>query len=486
MKVIFNHILFGLLALLTLFTACHRVEPTPTPLGYIFMDPRDAGETRALLEDDDFATIGNQIRVYDYYQPTSPTDTDPNRYYIPGTLIEYNGSSWPFIGDVTRYEWTEDGVHKFFGWLEKDNNGTGITASDFFGTDLGLNTTSHVLTIPTTALSQDSPQFDFMYSEIEPREPATEGFDPVSLEFNHLFTAFKITAANNSSNKVYLKKVTITGLKNKRSVTISYAGNENPAVNYVYPTDTKASDFVYEVAAAGLELSKNAINVSSPSDDSYTMMWAHSKEDFAEAKVVVEYNYQEPNGPLNTDGKTTVELKDLKWDAGSKNVLGLMFKDKEITLTCKVEPWNMVEEEIDFTDQISVSKPIKWEENTVEHVDYNTGEVILYSDTQIVGICNFHIDTPAGATWTASLIPVEGYSDAFAIEDGTKYGAVGVDSQIKIRVTNKAPIAPRHVVKLRITVQTADGRTIIADLMPKNDQNEELKEFKLIQNLING
>lgn len=483
MKRHITHILTAAAALLAVL-GCTKNEPN-TNGRLITMTAHEAGATKALLNADSFMAAGNQIKVYDYYTPKTGDPT----YYILGATAQSGGSTasgtvWPFTDD-TRYEWTEDGVHKFFGWLVKDNNGTGITASGFFGTDFGFSTTDHILTIPTKTLSQNGPQFDFMYSNITPREPATEGFDPVGLAFKHLFTAFKITAANNSSNEVYLKKVTITGLKNKRSVTISYVGDA-PVITYTYPSDTKASDFVYNVSTEGKKLDKNAANISSPSDDSYTMMWAHSKEDFAEAKILVEYNYKEPDNPLNTNGVTTVEMKDLEWESGSKNVLGLMFKDKEIELTCKVEPWNVVSEEIDFTDQISVSKPIMWEENTVDYVNYDTGEVILYSDDQIEAICNFHIDTPAGATWTASLISVEGYSDAFMIEGGTKYGAVGVDSQIRIRVTNKAPIAPRHIVLLRITVQTADGRTITADLMPKNEQNEEVKEFKLIQNLING
>lgn len=492
MKGILGYILIAAFAMLTCI-ACNKSLSDKQPKhGLILLNAVEEGATKALLDGNTFMTKGNQIVVYDYY--TAPKGVqNPNPatgYYIPGVTAQSTGATdagtvWPFLDDA-RYEWTDAGTHKFFGWMVKDNNMTQQnTPETFFGSGFGFNTTNHILTIPTTALSQDSPQFDFMYSNITPREPATEGFDPVGLAFKHLFTAFKITAANNSSNEVYLKKVTITGLKNKRRVTISYVGDA-PVITYTYPPDTKASDFVYNVSTEGKKLDKNAANISSPSDDTYTMMWAHSKEDFAEAKILVEYNYKEPDNPLNTNGVTTVEMKDLKWESGSKNVLGLMFKDKEIALTCKVEPWNVVSDEIDFTDQISVSKPIMWEENTVDYVNYDTGEVILYSDDQIEAICNFHIDTPAGATWTASLIPVEGYSDAFMIEGGTKYGAVGVDSQIRIRVTNKAPIAPRHIVLLRITVQTADGRTITADLMPKNEQNEEIKEFKLIQNLING
>lgn len=455
--------------------ACHKEDSYITDMP-ISLSLTEAGSTKALLDAETFETAGNRIKIYDYYTDGSVA----TGYYIDDVIKCSTPGLWPFEGGS--HKWTTDGVHKFFGWLVDDatlDNENALFTPTF---DEGFKE----LTIPETTLGQNTPQFDFMYSDIHERDLNNNPyFTAVPLNFSHLFTAFKVTAANKSSNTVYLKKVTITGLKNRRSVTISYDGDK-PVVNYIYPADTKKSDFIYEVSDSGLELNKEATNISSPSDDEYTLMWAHSKEDFAEAKIVVEYNYQEPNNPLNNDGKTTVEMKDLNWEAGSKNVLGLIFKDKEIALTCKVEPWNMVVEEIDFSDQISVSKPITWEDGSYEYVNYDTGEIILWSDTSIAAVCNFHIDTPSGATWTASLIPMEGYSDAFAIVDGTKYGSVGIDSQIRICVTNKAPIAPRHVVKLRITVQTADGRTIIADLMPKNDQNEELKEFKIIQNLING
>ena len=213
-------------------------------------------------------------------------------------------------------------------------------------------------------------------------------------------------------------------------------------------------------------------------------MWPQSRADFENAEIVVDYKYREPSGTSALVGETKIPLKDMfSWESGQKNNLALTFKDKEISLTCKVEPWTVVEETIDFTNQISVSNPLTWVPNSVESIDYENGEVVLYSDSYSVAICNFHIDTPAGATWTASLIPVEGHADAFKILDNTKYGAVGVDSEIHIQVTNMAPYAPKHVVLLRITVQTADGRTIVADMMP-NQTDEGITEYKLIQNII--
>ena len=465
--------------LLTSILACQKEGYTLTNIP-ITMSVSEAGKTKALLDESTFETPGNQLRIYDYYNGNAASNI-----YI-NDIAECNSSgSWPF---KESHKWTTDGVHKFFGWMAKDmNGGSPLTATNLFGSEptFTFNTNTQTLTIPTTTLAQTgTPQYDFMYSDIHVRNlNSNPYFGPVPLNFSHLFTAFKITAANNSSNTVYLKKVTISNLKNRRGATISYSG-EQPTIQYSYPSDTQKSNFVYEVANAnGVQLTSEEISVYS---DDFMLMWPHAQSDFGNAQIKVEYNYQEPGGPLNTNGETVVDMQNMSdWSAGSKNTVGLMFKDKEINLTCKVEPWNVIEEAIDFTNQISVSMPITWKENSVDHVDYETGEVILFSDSHAVAECNFHIDTPAGATWTASLIPIEGHVDAFVIEDDTKYGAVGKDSKIKIRVSNQAPIAPRHVVILRITVQTADGRTIVGNLMPK-ETPEAITEFKIIQNLING
>ena len=456
--------------MLTLF-ACDKkdIHLTDDP---ITMSITEAGSTKGLLDADKFAAPGSQLKIYDYYTPTTGT----SYYYINGDIAESNGSTWPFKNDT--YKWTTDGVHKFFGWLEQGDN---VNIEELFTPT--FNSETQTLTIPETTLAQTgTKQFDFMYSDIHERNlNSNPYFTAVPLEFSHLFTAFKVTAANNSSNDVWLKKVSINGLKNTRGASINYIGTE-PEVRITAPNGEQ--DFVYNVSDEGTLMTKGQIyNVSS---EDYTIMWPQTRDDFNDAEIVVDYRYKEPSAATPLDGNTTIQLKDVfSWKSGQKNNIGLMFKDKEISLTCKVEPWTVVEETIDFTDQITVSNPLTWVPNSVESVNYENGEVVLYTDSYSVAVCNFRIDTPAGATWTASLIPVEGYSDAFKILDNTKYGAVGVDSEVHIQVTNMAPIAPRHVVLLRITVQTADGRTIVADMMP-DQTDESITEYKLIQNLING
>lgn len=487
MKQKIYHILTLIAATFALL-ACNEKEPALTGFP-ITMSCMEADQTKGLLNAEAFTTVKNQIRVYDYLSDC--TSIKPAGYYIDGDIAEYNGSSWPFHN---KHEWTQDGIHKFFGWLLNDTKG-GLTAPS----GLSFNTSTHTLTYPEQTLGQSNNPagvFDFMYSNIQPRNLNTApDFNAVPLEFSHLFTAFRVTAANNSSNEVYLKKVSFSGLKKRRSATISYAGAQ-PVVSFIDPVNSGSSqtpDFVYEIESSrydqqgqGLKLTKTVENVS-PNED-FILMWPHSTSDFDNTEILVEYNYKEPgSSTLHTDGSTTIKMKDsAPWVAGKKNIVGLMFRDKLITLdSLRVLPWNKTTENIEFTNQISVSKPITWQRSTISDIHEEEGEVYLYSDTSIYAVCDFHIDTPSGATWTASLIPVEGSSDAFVIEEGYKYGYVGVDSQIRIRVGYSKPIQSKNVAILRITVQTADGRTIIGNIMPSG-VNQNVTEYKIIQNLING
>jgi hypothetical protein len=226
-------------------------------------------------------------------------------------------------------------------------------------------------------------------------------------------------------------------------------------------------------------------------------MWPHTTSDFKgngtldEATVTVVYDYIE----LDDDGNVTMTQNEVSkvvkleavgtWAAGNKYDLNLLFMDKKIELICKVQNWEPVEEVLDFTEQIQASVPLTWE--NVEYDDPLAGVVYLSLDESTIAECNFRIDTPKGATWTATLIPVEGNQDGFKIVDGYQYGVVGANSTIKIQLRDRAPgeIVARQVSKLRIVVETADGRTIVVStLMPHN--NPEITEYTIIQNYING
>ena len=507
MKLNIRHI--ALLATVLLAFSCQKNPLPPTTGLPIVLSAHEAGTTplnkgafsatKALLDGESFKAVGNELRIYDYYTKGA-TSTVATGYYIDGATVQSTGSAWPFTNNE-RYEWTPDGVHKFFGWLVKDNNeNPALEASTFFGDGFGFNTDPQnpVLTIPATTINQSSAQFDFMYSNIAERDLNVEDpyFGEVPLEFKHLFTAFNLTADNQSTNIIKLKSVIVSGLKNSRTAVIDYSGTQ-PTVTYTsVGCSNEQFEFDTKVGNEGITLTKNPISVS----NGFHIMWPHTKADFKDTDILpksiisVVYDYIETDDNGNVTLIKENESKDIKlenvsdWEAGKKHSLNLQFKDKEIVLQCSVQDWIPKEEVIDFTEQVSGSLPLTWDPDSVQPdgIILSEGKVILYSSSDKIAKCRFRFETPRGATWTASLISIEGHQDAFMIVDGYKYGAVGIDSEIWIKVTNVDPISPRHACKLILTIQTVDGRTIPVKNMMPDGTPSNITEYTIIQNLVNG
>ena len=435
--------------------------------------------------------MGNRIQVYDFVTAEGNTTEHIDDQIGPelnsNSPLHTPGYTWPFVNGP--HQWCP-GAHKFFGWLAKDANMTASnTPESFFGQDFEFN--NYVLTIPQVAFTKDTPQFDFMYSNIFITEPIN---NPVPLEFSHLFTAFSIAAQNMSTeNEITVQSVSIEGLNTTNTATIDFSGN---ATSVTYGAGSNDNDAVADYTFnPQMLLGTNLYDVSSKTDASqsreYFLTWPMTAEKAQTVAVTIVYTLNEDTTPITK----TINLSDKAWEAGKKNNINLVFKDKEIMLICNVMDWYVYDEMIDFSDQVSVSTTMTWE--NVRSVNYETGEVILFDDVNTPATCKFHILTPKGATWTASLIPIEGHQDAFSFIEETKYGAVGgeQDSYFKLVVNNQAPIAPRHVCKIRVTVQTADGRTIVVkNLVPTQwvDANgvshptNGYEEFTVVQNLING
>ena len=479
--------------------ACHKENRFITDMP-ITMSLTEAGSTKALLDATTFETTGNRIKIYDYYTDGSIDDG----YYINDTIKCSTPGLWPF--EKESYKWTTDGVHMFFGWLVDDVRETESFTPTF-------NESEKVLSIPATTFGQNSVQYDFMYSDIHERNLKNNPyFTAVPLNFSHLFTAFKVTASNNSSNRIILRSVTISGLKNQKAATINYSdsalvnkkneaqSNYSPIVEYSSLASEGTFIFSKEVNGEGCLLppyNQDAQLPPEPVSNGYYLMWPQSSADLKfdqtipSAIATVVYDYIEIDDEGNQEEPMQV-TKNVKLegvgslDAGNKYNLNIQFRDKEVELQCFVQNWIPMEEQIDFTETVYASKPLTWVEGTVEYDDPATGRVILFSDEDMVAECKFKIDTPRGATWAASLISIEGRPDAFSIVEDTKYGPVGLERSIKIKINKIDPISPRNVCKLRITVQTADGRTIVVNNLMPETTDQSITEYTIIQNRING
>ena len=458
-------------------------------------------ETKAMLDNEDKKFPYNSvITVYDWFDGEG---TNNDKYIMSGVNAQYRGEeTWTYVelknslwtNSSAQYHW-EEGTHKFFGWLKWDGsmyvNDSYLTPEEFFRNGFSFN--NQKLSIGSKTMNQNTDQFDFVYSDIKTVE-YSKGNNPgrVDLEMSHLFTAFSVAAQNMSaSNKITVQSISIEGLNTTNTATIDFSGTATSVTYGTGSNDNAAvADYTFNPQ---MLLGTNLFDMSSKTDASqsreYFLTWPMAAEKAQSVVLTIKYTVNDDNTVVTKN----VNLPQKAWEAGKKNNINLVFKDKEIMLTCIVMDWNVYDEQIDFSDQVSVSTTMTWE--NVRSVNYETGEVILYDDVDTPATCKFHILTPKGATWTASLIPIEGHQDAFSFIEETKYGAVGGDSFFKLVVNNQAPIAPRHVCKLRVTVQTADGRTIVVkNLVPTQwvDANgvshptNGYEEFTVIQNLING
>ena len=444
-----------------------------------------------MLKKGTFNKTGNRIQVYDFVNDGTTTSKHIDAYAGPdvdsNSPLHKYGTTWPFeskkTGEDTTYQWIP-GTHNFFGWLAKDANmGSYNTPTAFFGNGFSINDATKVLTIPAKLMTATTPQFDFMYSDIHTRDMDTEPvYTAVPLRFSHLFTAFSVSALNTStSNTITVTGITISGLQNKKSATIDYSvtDSDKPNVNYtkVDKVESENSDIIYSIANGGVDLDADAEPISD-----FLLMWPQTQEDFEDATITVYYNYTE-EGTSTTSNSKEVPLSSLtSWEPGTKNTIKLVFTDKEIKLICEVEPWTWEQQEIDFSEVIAVSTTMKNNWQNVFDVNYDTGEVILKQSTGEEATVNFQIDSPRGATWTASLIMIQGTTDAVQFVEGYKYGKVGEPGIIKLRVSKDSPIENRNSYYLRITVQTADGNTIVVTNGLTGNNN--YSEFKIIQNLI--
>lgn len=181
----------------------------------------------------------------------------------------------------------------------------------------------------------------------------------------------------------------------------------------------------------------------------------------------------------------------------------------ELELVLNAQPWDVVSENIKFTDEVGIDDEHKMAWSGTYVVEHSTDKSILYiggsTDYEKAAIATFKINTPVDATWYASF---EGDKDAFYfLVPGTENdyditstdtssdvektlywkkstsisGAVGENVELRI-ITAKDHVDEQKSVQLKIVVLTADGRTIVVNdqLMPDGVNADY---YTLIQNL---
>lgn len=423
--------------------------------------------------------------------------------------VSRTGLDAPWTYDNTRY-WVTDRVFHFFAvWPYSGENSAVTNVKSVGGSGTGAYGYSVTFETPAAADQDLLTAKTMMKTKTGQDLPESVGF-----KFQHELTNVNLNiwsngADENDEDKIRVKEVSIRNVTKRATLNTTISGS-----NWSYSSEKMVFTKTYDgdgltVSQAQIingELKPNPVSENNPYNDrpgvpfgeKGLLLIPHTITSSNPVVVEVIYDLQRPidqEEDLWEQKKLMVVLPEATWPAGKKLTYNLIISgDRTITefqLNTVVEDWIPHSEEIDFTEQVEVraEECMQWDETTCESVNYEKGEVVLFTDVDKVAVCKFNIRTPVGATWTASLIPLTASAmDAFSIVEGSKYGDVGTDEwqYLKIKINNPDPISSRNECLLRITVQTPDGRTIVVKNLMPDTTEDGIEEFTIIQNLING
>ena len=421
--------------------------------------------------------------------------------------VSRNDALAPWTYENTRY-WVTDRIYHFFavwpysGECDSITNVSKIQSDEAYGYSVTFETPAAADQELLTAITKQQTKSGEEFPE------------SVRLRFQHELTNVNLKiwsngAPDNVQDKIRVKEVSIKNVTKKGTLNTHVDGSSS----WRYSSDKMEIEKDYGdegITVSQAQIIEGRLELNNPSDNNPgipfgegLLLVPHTITESNPVIVTVIYDLQRPidqEENLWEEKKLQVLLPATTWPAGKKLTYNLVLSGErtitEFELTTVVEDWKPQTEYIDFSEQVVVEegKEMRWVPGTYESIN-NRGEVVLFTDVDKIATCKFNILSPAGATWTASLIPLTASAmDAFSIVEETKYGEVGTNEmqQVKIKINNPDPISARNACLLRITVQTPDGRTIVVkNLMPDETEDgvaidPEVEEYTIIQNLING
>lgn len=374
MKGYYRHILLASAALLAAASCTKtRVEEIPSEPMPISISAVDGAATKALLDNGTFkqtdtkaliesevafAADGNRIQVYSYanggYYFSDLIGPD-----VPGSAAaEATAGVWPFVNGP--HNWSS-GTHRFYGWLVNDVNGTeddlnpaslfGNTFTCVTGTDKNVtmeafNTTTQTLTIPAKEMTADTPQFDFMYSDIFTTEPINA---PVQLKFSHLFCAVSFGISNGDTQDIEIKSLNVSTY-NSMSATIDFTGEDTHITYTKSSTSTgvfRSLNNAYTLQGGGN--CDNAFNSTSSGKD-FRLLWPMTSDELKDCRITVTYLYKSDNAQY-TKELAFPDPAAAGLLAGNRYhySIGLpSLKTTQVTIKCEVCPWDTANTDITF------------------------------------------------------------------------------------------------------------------------------------------
>ena len=440
------------LVLLTVLVGCRRHDPEEnTVLDNDVIRMEAIGNdtaSKAFLNKGDLEVNGMKVKVYDFlsgYNGTILGHQNSEEFCYIDDSVRYNDDqnaetwNWPFV--AASHNWTRTGVHKFFGWLEEDPATT--TSQSFFDTYTTNFTGGNCYLDLAKVLTANSPQYDFLYSEVNKVEAVNRSSSIVPLNMKHLFGAFAFTVRNESSSDITIHSITVPDFPVSGDVRLDYSGDAvslPPRTKLYDPVAVSGTPF-FANAFSNTVLPRKVENVTSTeyniftaepvngNNYDYRLVWPVTLESIApqtpfdgdkspgsgnenreyyatDSLIILNYSIggHQATTRVKFPKMTSVEGDPMAFSAGKKTKLMLQFLDKQIKLQFQVLPWEYEEVPMSFEIDAVNATQLKFVDGTYS----DAGKVYEQGDsgpkTQQIAVLNgktiegaFNIYTPVGA-----------------------------------------------------------------------------------------
>ena len=448
-------------------------EVTSYPISCSVRQVNSMQGTRALIETDAAlqaacaGTSKDAIAIWGTYTldgSNTPTTvfTDKALFYDAsvGTNDETNQISWNYADE--QY-WVKDAAYTFRACYPQ-----GVLT----GSAVGISGTYNTLTT----------QKDLMVTSVQVNTATYDMSQPVPLEMNHALAAVKFVVKSADNTELTLQSLSLSGLKTQGTFT------HNSTMTPALADWTNLSGTGSYGWTGSLPFNNDATEDVVRSYIGTSPLTTYAEDGFV---LVIPQAGCTPLLTLQTNQKTYTNVSlhtgTTTYEPGKKYTYTITVNaaDYKLSLTLDVQPWNLYEEEIEFTEELTIASDgqMKWAANpnvTVNAADRSILYINGCTDLASALVFNFQIDTPVGATWYASF---EGDKDAFAFIDeegntllnangiSSTSGNVGEPATLRV-ITVQQDVTEMKTVTLRIVVRTMDGRTIVAheELMPIADK----------------
>ncbi|MBQ6577092.1 MAG: hypothetical protein IJL91_05025 [Bacteroidales bacterium] len=316
-----------------------------------------------------------QITVYDYL--TKSGETTESEYF--NDIIQESTTAdapWAYVSGKS-YSW-KVGAHEFIGYVSKDSLNQAAP---------GISFANKVLTVAANTPLPGENNFDYRYSKdtVVNWTRALED-TPVELKMKHLSAALTYSLVNNTDDDSYaITSVSVGNIATSAGATVTYGGEDG------------------EVVAYSLNSTKGSVDLIA---DARTCVWPQT---LSGATLTVSYTVTENGETVTKTG--TMPIPDDEWENGWE--AGMVYNfvievvNKNLTLTFKVLPWDLVDKSMDTSDGSINMSNVTWMNSKVgvNGVETNTVDIPGYT------VNMFYHPTVNGETYTANngYYPAQGF-----------------------------------------------------------------------------